>query len=108
MRKFQWVIGDLNPRTSDLETGTLPPHHQAVINILGILYEKETVGFPIYTFENFAFVFIYPDFIISKGNQLNCRRKESQYMIYINVHVYKITTEMGGEEGVGHVLESAW
>ena len=30
---FRWVIGDLNPRTSDLETNTLPPHHQAVIKV---------------------------------------------------------------------------
>ena len=25
LQKFRWVIEDLNPRTSDLETGTLPP-----------------------------------------------------------------------------------
>ena len=25
LQKFRWVIEDLNPRTSDLETNTLPP-----------------------------------------------------------------------------------
>ena len=28
LQKFRWVIGDLNPRTSDLETNSLPPQHQ--------------------------------------------------------------------------------
>ena len=32
LQKFRMIIGDLNPRTSDLETIRLPPHHQAVFD----------------------------------------------------------------------------
>ena len=85
LQKYRYVVGDLNPRTSDLETNTLPPHHQAVL--LRFKIEKKNIG--IFQNDNRYECLTFIILRVSHGEMLFLTFKKQFEVFDLNAHERK-------------------